>query len=215
MAGPRRADPRPLAREAETVPLTAGPSRAAPPRVPAAEPVGSVSINSDRGEETTIGSEHRNRLIHGFFARPRRGVPDVQGRRAHRCSRVPSMRRTVRNGIADRATASPSTASAEDSANDDDEVKERTGFREKFLFYIGIFLILLGGPGIALGSWLHDMLRISVGEFTAFDAFGPWNRLVTAIGLIVLIVGIVCLILSLRFSRPSDVEKDLNALRQS
>ena len=113
------------------------------------------------------------------------------------------------------ATAPPSTASAEDSANDDDEVKERTGFREKFLFYIGIFLILLGGPGIALGSWLHDMLRISVGEFTAFDAFGPWNRLVTAIGLIVLIVGIVCLILSLRFSRPSDVEKDLNALRQS
>src|SRR3989442_4783772 len=39
MAGPRRTDPRPLAREAETVPLTAGPQRAAPPRVPAAEPV--------------------------------------------------------------------------------------------------------------------------------------------------------------------------------
>src|SRR2546422_23937 len=35
MAGPRRADPRPLAREAETVPLTAGPSRAAPPPAPA------------------------------------------------------------------------------------------------------------------------------------------------------------------------------------
>jgi hypothetical protein len=45
--------------------------------------------------------------------------------------------------------------------------------------------------------------------------FGPWNRLVTAIGLIVLIVGIVFLILSLRFSRPSDVEKDLDALRES
>jgi len=113
------------------------------------------------------------------------------------------------------AAASSSSASAEDSANDDEEIKEKTGFREKFLFYAGIFLILLGGPGIALGSWLHDELRISVGEFTAFDAFGPWNRLVTAIGLIVLIVGIVCLILSLRFSRPSDVEKDLNALRQS
>src|SRR5256712_13946211 len=80
------------------------------------------------------------------------------------------------------ATASPS-ASAEDSANDDEEIKEKTGFREKFLFYAGIFLILLGGPGIALGSWLHDELRISVGEFTAFDAFGPWNRLVTAVGL--------------------------------
>ena len=111
------------------------------------------------------------------------------------------------------ATESP-VAAAEES--DDDEASERkTGFREKFLFYAGIFLILLGGPGIALGSWLHDELRIGVGEFTAFDAFGPWNRLVTAIGLIVLIVGIVCLILSLRFSRPSDVEKDLNALRQS
>ncbi len=78
-----------------------------------------------------------------------------------------------------------------------------------------VFLILLGGPGIALGSWLHDVLRIGFGEFNAFDAFGSWNRLVTAIGLIVLIVGIVFLILSLRFSRPSDVEKDLNALRGS
>ncbi len=98
----------------------------------------------------------------------------------------------------------------------DDEVGgSKSGFREKFLFYTGIFLILLGGPGIALGSWLHDILRIGFGEFNAFDAFGSWNRLVTAIGLIVLIVGIVFLILSLRFSRPSDVEKDLNALRGS
>src|SRR3989442_8649276 len=113
------------------------------------------------------------------------------------------------------AAASPPTASAEDSASEDEEVKEKTGFREKFLFYAGIFLILLGGPGIALGSWLHDELRIGVGEFTAFDAFGPWNRLVTAIGLIVLIVGIVCLILSLRFSLPSDVQKYLKALRPS
>src|SRR2546427_8980316 len=113
------------------------------------------------------------------------------------------------------AAAPPPSASAEDSANDDEEIKEKTGFREKFLFYAGIFLILLGGPGIALGSWLHDELRISVGELTAFDAFGPWNRLVNAIGLIVLIVCIVCLILSLRFCRPSDVEKDPHALPQS
>jgi len=98
---------------------------------------------------------------------------------------------------------------------DEDARDSKSGFREKFLFYTGIFLILLGGPGIALGSWLHDVLRIGFGEFNAFDAFGSWNRLVTAIGLIVLIVGIVFLILSLRFSRPSDVEKDLSALRGS
>jgi len=105
--------------------------------------------------------------------------------------------------------------SAEEPEKDESSEDKKTGFREKFLFYTGIFLILLGGPGIALGSWLHDVLQISVYGFNAFDIFGPWNRLVTAIGLIVLIVGIVFLILSLRFSRPSDVEKDLNALRES
>lgn len=101
------------------------------------------------------------------------------------------------------------------SAEEESEEPANNGFREKFLFYAGILLILLGGPGIALGSWLHDAFRIAVGEFQAFDVFGAWNRLVTAIGLIVLIVGIVFLILSLRFSRPSDVERDLSALRES
>jgi uncharacterized membrane protein YvbJ len=112
-------------------------------------------------------------------------------------------------------TAREQRRTEERPADDEPADDRKTGFREKFLFYTGIFLILLGGPGIALGSWLHDQFRISVGEFNAFDIFGPWNRLVTAIGLIVLIVGIVFLILSLRFSRPSDVEKDLNALRES
>ena len=106
-------------------------------------------------------------------------------------------------------------AASEESEGDEDLEKTKTGFREKILFYTGIFLILLGGPGIALGSWLHDTLRIGFAEFNAFDVFGPWNRLVTASGLIVLIVGIVFLILSLRFSRPEDVEKDLKALRES
>ena len=116
--------------------------------------------------------------------------------------------------VTDQRVEAPSRA-ADASADKESADEPKTGFREKFLFYTGIFLILLGGPGIALGSWLHDQLRISVAEFQAFDVFGPWNRLVTAIGLIVLIVGIVFLILSLRFSRPSDVEKDLDALRES
>ena len=106
-------------------------------------------------------------------------------------------------------------AASEESRDDEDLEETKTGFREKFLFYTGIFLILLGGPGIALGSSLHDWLSIGFAEFNAFTVFGPWNRLVTAIGLIVLIVGIVFLILSLRFSRPADVEKDLKALRES
>jgi endogenous inhibitor of DNA gyrase (YacG/DUF329 family) len=109
----------------------------------------------------------------------------------------------------------PAASVRDDSVEEASSEGTKTGFREKFLFYAGIFLILLGGPGIALGSWLHDVFRISVAEYNAFDVFGPWNRMVTAIGLIVLIVGIVFLILSLRFSRPSDVERDLNALRES
>lgn len=81
------------------------------------------------------------------------------------------------------------------------------GFREKFLYYAGIALILLGGPGIALGSWLHDILRISYLNYNSFDVFGPVNRLVLALGLIVMIVGVVFLILSLRLTRPSDTEE--------
>ncbi len=80
------------------------------------------------------------------------------------------------------------------------------GFREKFLYYAGIALILLGGPGIALGSWLHDVLRVSFLDYTSFDVFGPVNRLVLALGLVVMIVGIVFLILSLRLSRPSETD---------
>ena len=87
------------------------------------------------------------------------------------------------------------------------EPEERgPGFREKFLYYAGIALILVGGPGIALGSWLHDVLRVSFLNYDAFDAFGSVNRLVLGLGLIVMIVGIVFLILSLRLSRPVDAD---------
>jgi len=116
---------------------------------------------------------------------------------------------------ASESVSSPAPAREQAEADDEEEGRRPAGFREKFLFYAGIFLILLGGPGIALGSWLHDVLSIPFGEYQAFDVFGPVNRLVTAVGLIVLIVGIVLLILSLRFARPSDVEKDLSALRES
>jgi len=115
-------------------------------------------------------------------------------------------------GIVDPAA---SQRSEPERSLDESQENGRAGFREKLLFYMGIFLILLGGPGIALGSWLHDTLRIGIGEYQAFDVFGPWNRLVAAVGLIVLIVGIVFLILSLRLSRPSEVEKELDTLREA
>lgn len=68
--------------------------------------------------------------------------------------------------------------------------------RSTTLFWIGLVLVLIGGPGIALGSWLHDLLRIPIfGE--AYDVFGWLNQLVAAAGLIVLLVGMVVLIWSM------------------
>ncbi len=96
-----------------------------------------------------------------------------------------------------------------DATGSGEETRRKPGFREKLLFYAGIALILLGGPGIALGSWLHDVLRISVGNYLAFDAFGEVNRLVVAVGLVVMIVGVVLFILSLRLTRPSEEEREI------
>lgn len=73
---------------------------------------------------------------------------------------------------------------------------------EKLLFWGGLLLVLGGGPGIALGSWLHDALKIPIGG-TAFDTFGWLNRLFAAAGLIALLVGIVLLLLSVRLVRPT------------
>lgn len=99
----------------------------------------------------------------------------------------------------------PAEARADPSVPDAPQARV-PGFREKFLYYAGIALILLGGPGIALGSWLHDVLRISFLNYNSFDVFGPVNRLVLALGLVVMIVGIVFLVLSLRLTRPATPE---------
>ncbi len=93
---------------------------------------------------------------------------------------------------------------SEDSRVSAAQAGSAVGARAKLLRYAGIALILLGGPGVALGSWLHDVLRISYMNYNSFDVFGPMNRLVLALGLIVMIAGVVLLILSLRLSRPSE-----------
>ncbi|MBI5000126.1 MAG: hypothetical protein HZB92_01155 [Euryarchaeota archaeon] len=63
-------------------------------------------------------------------------------------------------------------------------------------FWVGLILIIMGGPGIALGSWLHDLLRIPIwGD--AFEVFGWVNRLVAAVGLIMMLVGMALLVWAL------------------
>jgi len=69
--------------------------------------------------------------------------------------------------------------------------------RDRFLFYFGLVLVLLGGPGLAVGTFAHDSLRVPVGG-TAYDAFGWVNQSFLGVGVVVLFIGIVFLILGLR-----------------
>jgi len=98
---------------------------------------------------------------------------------------------------------------------DEKERPRATGGRERMLFYAGVLLVLAGGPGIAVGSWLHDILHIPLGG-SAYDSFGWLNRLVAAVGLVILIVGIVLLILSMRLgSTAGDDDYDVGMPRKS
>jgi len=82
-------------------------------------------------------------------------------------------------------------------------VVEKAGRKEKVLFYLGLILILVGGPGVSLGSWMHDWFKIPIPgpEYDSYNVFGPVNVLVATLGLIILIIGIVFLIISLRMSQ--------------
>lgn len=92
------------------------------------------------------------------------------------------------------------------------EAIESVGREEKgskWLFWSGVILVLIGGPGIALGSWLHDVLFISIADYNNFDSFGWANRLVSTVGIIILVIGIILLILSLPKLRPEDEEEEI------
>ena len=77
------------------------------------------------------------------------------------------------------------------------------------LFWIGVVLVIVGGPGIALGSWLHDLLQVPIADYDNFDSFGWANKLVSSVGIIILVIGIILLILSLPKVRPEDEEGEL------
>ena len=77
--------------------------------------------------------------------------------------------------------------------------------RDRILFYTGLILIIVGGPGLAFGSWLHDWFRVPiVGE--SYDAFGWINEYFAIAGFIILIIGIILLSLSLRGGLVTEEE---------
>src|SRR2546427_12267077 len=61
---------------------------------------------------------------------------------------------------------------------DASEASKTSGRRERLLFYAGVLLVLAGGPCIAVGSWLPDLLRIPLGG----RAFEPLRWLNPAAG---------------------------------
>jgi hypothetical protein len=85
--------------------------------------------------------------------------------------------------------------------------------RDRFLFYFGLVLFLIGGPGMAVGTFAHDSLRVPVGG-VAYDAFGWVNQTFLVVGAVVLVIGLVFLIIGLRGGvlSPAEVE-DLKAGR--
>ena len=91
------------------------------------------------------------------------------------------------------------------------EGKDPKSKKSKFLFISGVLLVLIGGPGIALGSWLHDILYISILNYDNFDSFGWANKLVSTVGIIILVIGIILLILSLPRGRSNRKVKDNNS----
>ena len=68
---------------------------------------------------------------------------------------------------------------------------------------------------MALGSLLHDVMRVPV-LGSAYDDFGWLNRTFAAIGLVILIVGVVFLMLSARFTaKYSDTDYDIGTPRRT
>lgn len=69
--------------------------------------------------------------------------------------------------------------------------------KDRVLFYVGIVLIVIGGPGLSLGSFAHDIYKIPlIGE--AFNAFGWLNVTFLMVGLVFLAAGILLVAFSLR-----------------
>lgn len=77
--------------------------------------------------------------------------------------------------------------------------------RDRILFYLSLVLMTLGGLDFALGSYLHDLLRVPViGK--AYYVFGPVNVFYALVGVVLLFLGIALFVISLRGGVLSNEE---------
>ena len=60
------------------------------------------------------------------------------------------------------------------------------------VYYVGVFYVSIGGAGLILMSYLHDLLRVPLfGQ--AYDAFGRLNELAFVLGTFLLVVGVAAM----------------------
>jgi hypothetical protein len=89
------------------------------------------------------------------------------------------------------------------------EDEEKGSKRLTYLFWAGLVLIILGGPGIAIGSLVHDVLKINFpAGYDSWETFGWVNRMTSAGGLILLLVGLALLVIAITKRRPEEYEEE-------
>ena len=82
--------------------------------------------------------------------------------------------------------------------------------KTNWIFWSGLILVLMGGPGIAVGSWLHDLLKINFPSgYDSWSVFGWVNKLTAAVGIILLLVGMLVLAVSIMRERPVQDEEEM------
>ncbi len=79
-----------------------------------------------------------------------------------------------------------------------DMEEESTRERNRLLIIGGVIVALIGGPGLALGSYIHDVMQIDIAGYDNFYSFGWMNRFVATAGIIITIVGLLMVIIGLR-----------------
>ena len=77
--------------------------------------------------------------------------------------------------------------------------------RDRTLFYVGLILLLLGGPGLLLGTFAHDILRVPV-LGSQFEGFGWLNLIALTVGIALAAIGAALLALGLRGGVLSEPE---------
>jgi di/tricarboxylate transporter len=94
-------------------------------------------------------------------------------------------------------------------------ISSRQERSEKIIMFLGIVLILLGGPGIVSMSYLHDWLRIPAPDpaYDAYETFGSVNSFVAVLGLAITAIGIFFLVVSLVIGKGAEIAQLNEALR--